>query len=162
MSIHPGDTLPEALVQTVGDEVGKTDTRALFEGRKIVLFAVPGAFTPTCSEQHLPSYITHFDEFRRRGVDVACMAVNDPFVLKAWRKDRHMPAGMLLLADGNADFTRALGLSLDASGYGMGTRAQRFALYADNGVVKALEVEAPGEYRVSSAEHMLGVLDRLA
>lgn len=162
MSIRPGDTVPEALVQTVGEDVGKSDTRALFEGRKVVLFAVPGAFTPTCSEKHLPSYIEHFDEFRRRGIDVACMAVNDPFVLKAWRKDRQMPAGMLLLGDGNADFARALGLTMDASGYGMGTRAQRFALYAENGVVKAVEVEAPGEYRVSSAEHMLDVIGRLA
>src|SRR5690606_33904008 len=121
-------------------------------------FAVPGAFTPTCSERHLPGYVEHFDDFRAKGVEVACMAVNDAFVMQAWGKSQNVPAGLRMLADGNGDFTRALGLELDASGYGMGVRSKRFALYAEDGVVRGLWVEAPGEFRVSSAEHVLAEL----
>jgi len=123
-----------------------------------VLFSVPGAFTPTCSERHLPGFVEHFDAFRERGIEVACMAVNDPFVMQAWGESQHVPAGMRMLADGNADFTRALGLEMDASGFGMGTRSKRFALYAEDGVVRELFVEAPGEFRVSSAENVLAHL----
>lgn len=161
MSIQAGAHIPEVVLQYI-DESGmhKVDTRTLFEGRKLVLFAVPGAFTPTCSERHLPGFVEQFDAFRARGIDVACMAVNDPFVMQAWGKSQNAPAGMRMLADGNADFTRALGLELDASGYGMGVRSKRFALYAENGVVRGLWVEAPGEFRVSSAEHVLAELDR--
>ena len=158
MSIQAGDRIPEAILQYVADGVHKIDTLTLFEGRKLVLFAVPGAFTPTCSERHLPGFVEHFDAFRERGIEVACMAVNDPFVMQAWGESQHVPAGLRMLADGNADFTRALGLEMDASGFGMGTRSKRFALYAEDGVVRALFVEAPGEFRVSSAENVLANL----
>ena len=158
MTIQIGDRIPEAVLQHIDGGVKKIDTPTLFEGRKMVLFAVPGAFTPTCSERHLPGFVEHFDAFRERGIEVACMAVNDPFVMQAWGESQHVPAGMRMLADGNADFTRALGLEMDASGYGMGTRSKRFALYAEDGVVRELFVEAPGEFRVSSAEHVLAHL----
>jgi peroxiredoxin len=158
MSIQPGERIPEAILQYVADGVHRIDTLALFEGRKFVLFSVPGAFTPTCSERHLPGFVEHFDQFRERGIEVACMAVNDPFVMQAWGESQHVPAGMRMLADGNADFTRALGLEMDASGFGMGTRSKRFALYAEDGVVRELFVEAPGEFRVSSAENVLAHL----
>ena len=158
MSIQPGERIPESILQYVADGVHKIDTLALFEGRKLVLFSVPGAFTPTCSERHLPGFVEHFDHFRERGIEVACMAVNDPFVMQAWGESQHVPAGMRMLADGNADFTRALGLEMDASGFGMGTRSKRFALYAEDGVVRELFVEAPGEFRVSSAENVLAHL----
>jgi peroxiredoxin len=158
MSIQAGERIPEAILQYVADGVHKIDTPTLFEGRKLVLFSVPGAFTPTCSERHLPGFVEHFDQFRERGIEVACMAVNDPFVMQAWGESQHVPAGMRMLADGNADFTRALGLEMDASGFGMGTRSKRFALYAEDGVVRELFVESPGEFRVSSAEHVLAHL----
>lgn len=158
MPIQPGDRIPEVTLKHVEDGVQTIDTPTLFGGKKVVLFAVPGAFTPTCSEKHLPGFVQHFDEFRQRGVEVACMAVNDPFVMHAWGEDQHVPEGLMMLSDGNGDFARALGLDMDASGYGMGTRAKRFALYAEDGVVKQLHVEAPGEFRVSSAEHVLAEL----
>lgn len=155
MSIQVGDRLPEVALKRINDGIETVDTRALFDGRKAVLFAVPGAFTPTCSEKHLPGFVQHFQDFRAKGIEVACLAVNDPFVMQAWAQSQHVPDGMIMLADGNGDLTRALGLELDASAYGMGTRAKRFALYADDGVIKQLHVEEPGEYRVSSAEYML-------
>ncbi len=155
MSIQPGDRIPEAVLQHVDDGVQKIDTPTIFAGKKVVLFAVPGAFTPTCSERHLPGFVEKFDAFRARGIDVACMSVNDPFVMQAWGQSQHVPEGLLMLADGNGDFARALGLEMDATGYGMGTRSKRFALYAEDGVVAQIHVEAPGEFRVSSAEYML-------
>ena len=158
MSIQVGDRLPEVPLQRIREGVETVDTRTLFDGRKVLLFAVPGAFTPTCSEKHLPGYVEHFDAFRERGIEVVCMSVNDPFVMQAWGQSQHVPEGLQMLADGNGDFTRALGLEMDASGYGMGRRSKRFALYAEDGVVKQLHVEAPGEYRVSSAEHVLAQL----
>ena len=158
MTIQIGDRIPEAVLQHLDEGVKKIDTPTLFEGRKMVLFAVPGAFTPTCSERHLPGFVEHFDAFRERGIEVACMAVNDPFVMQAWGESQHVPPGLRMLADGNGDFTRALGLQMDASGYGMGLRSKRFALYAENGVVRQLFVEAPGEFRVSSAKHVLEAL----
>lgn len=158
MAIQVGERIPEVPLQRIREGVETIDTSALFEGRKVVLFAVPGAFTPTCSERHLPGFVEHFDEFRERGVEVACLSVNDPFVMQAWGQTHDVPEGLMMLADGNGDFTRALGLSMDASAYGMGTRARRFALYAEDGVVRQLHVEAPGEYRVSSAEHVLSQL----
>jgi peroxiredoxin len=121
----------------------------------VVMFAVPGAFTPTCSNRHLPGYVQHYAEFQARGIDVMCLAVNDAYVMQAWAASQNVPHSLLMLADGNGSFTRALGLELDGSGYGMGLRSRRFALYAENGVVKVLQVEAPGEFRVSSAEAML-------
>ena len=158
MTIQTGDRLPEATLKRIGNGVETVDTHALFDGNKSVLFAVPGAFTPTCSERHLPGYVAHFDEFRRRGIGVYCLSVNDAFVMQAWGKDQQVPNGLQMLADGNGDFTRALGLEMDASGYGMGLRSRRYALYAENGVVKGLWVEAPGEFKVSSAEHVLAQL----
>ncbi len=158
MPIQVGDHIPEAVLAYIDNGVHRIDTHTLFGDRKLLLFAVPGAFTPTCSERHLPGFVAQFDAFRARGIEVACMAVNDPFVMQAWGKSQHVPDGLRMLADGNADFTRALGLQMDASGYGMGVRCKRFALYADNGVVQGLWVEAPGEFRVSSAEHVLAHL----
>ncbi|ALN91696.1 MULTISPECIES: peroxiredoxin [Lysobacter] len=155
MSIQVGERLPEVALKRINNGIETVDTRSLFDGRKAVLFAVPGAFTPTCSEKHLPGFVEHFQQFRDKGIEVACLAVNDPFVMQAWAQSQHVPEGMLMLADGNGDLTRALGLELDASSYGMGTRAKRFALYIDDGVVKQVHVEEPGEYRVSSAEYML-------
>ena len=155
MTIQTGDRLPEVPLQQINNGVQTIDTRTLFDGKKVVLFAVPGAFTPTCSEKHLPGFVEHFDEFREKGIEVACISVNDPFVMQAWGQSQHVPDGLLMLADGNGEFTRALGLEMDASAYGMGTRAKRFAIYAEDGVVKQVHVEAPGEFRVSSAEYML-------
>lgn len=155
MSIQPGDRIPEVVLKHIDDGVQSIDTPTLFDGRKVVLFAVPGAFTPTCSERHLPGFVERFDAFRERGIDVACMSVNDPFVMQAWGESQHVPRGLKMLSDGNGDFARALGLEMDASAYGMGMRAKRFALYAEDGVVKQVFVEAPGEFKVSSAENVL-------
>ncbi|WP_133479849.1 peroxiredoxin [Cognatilysobacter segetis] len=154
--VQPGERIPEVVVQQITPKgIEKTDTLSLFGTGRTVLFAVPGAFTPTCSERHLPGFVEHFDEFRRRGYDVACMAVNDPFVMQAWMTSSGVPDGMRMVADGNAELTRALGLDLDASAYGMGIRSKRFAMLIEDGVVSQLFVEAPGEFRVSTAEHML-------
>ena len=158
MTIKAGDRLPEVPLQRIREGVESVNTRSLFDGKKVVIFAVPGAFTPTCSERHLPGFVQHFEEFRAKGVDVACVAVNDPFVMQAWGESQHVPDGLLMLADGNGDFTRALGLEMDASAYGMGTRSKRFAIYAEDGVARQVLVEAPGEFRVSSAEHVLAQL----
>lgn len=155
MTIQPGDTLPDLPIQLIDGDIQPAQTGALFADRKVVLFGVPGAFTPTCSNKHLPGYIAHLDEFRQRDITVMCLAVNDAYVMQAWAVSKHVPTGLLMLADGNAAFTRALGLELDGTAYGMGWRARRFALYADDGVVKKLQIEAPGEFRVSGAEAML-------
>ena len=155
MTIQIGERIPEVVLKRIRGGVESVDTPSLFEGRKVVLFAVPGAFTPTCSEKHLPGFVERFEDFRRRGIDVICMAVNDPFVMQAWGKSLEVPEGLQLVSDGNADLTRALGLEMDATGYGMGIRARRFALYAEDGVVRQLFIEAPGEFGVSSADHML-------
>ena len=162
MIIQPGDRIPEAMLQTIGEGVEQVDTRTFFHARKVVMFGVPGAFTPTCSERHLPGYVADYPEFQRLGIDVACVSVNDPFVMQAWGESQHVPAGLRMLADGNGDFTRALGLAMDASAYGMGVRSRRYALYAEDGIVRLLEVEAPGEFRVSSAGHMLDWISRNA
>ena len=159
MSIQPGERVPEAVLQYVHDGVQKVDTFTLFDGNKTVLFSVPGAFTPTCSERHLPGFVEHFDAFQRRGIRVACMAMNDPFVMDAWGESQHVPEGLRMLSDGNGDFTRALGLQMDASSFGMGTRSKRFALYVEDGVVRKAFIEAPGEFRVSAAENVLASLD---
>src|SRR5690606_4856668 len=127
----------------------------IFGGRRVLLFSVPGAFTPTCSAKHLPGYVEHYAAFRERGIDVACVAVNDAFVMGAWGKAQNVPEGLRMLADGNGAFVRALGLEMDATRFGMGLRGKRFALYAEDGVVKVLHVEAPGEFKVSSAEAVL-------
>jgi len=155
MSIQIGDTLPDVTINLVKDGVQAVKTSEVLGKGKVVLFAVPGAFTPTCSAKHLPGYVEHFDAFRQHGVTVACMAVNDAFVMDAWAKSQSVPDGLLVLADGNGDFARALGLELDATGFGMGLRAKRFAIVAEDGVVRGVHVEAPGEFKVSSAEYVL-------
>jgi glutaredoxin/glutathione-dependent peroxiredoxin len=155
MSIQVGDKLPQATFNYLKDGVQAINTSELFDGKKIVLFAVPGAFTPTCSAKHLPSYIEHKAEFDQRGIEIACMSVNDAFVMDAWGKSQNVPEGVHMLADGNGVFTKAMGLELDATAFGMGLRAKRFALYAEDGVVKQIFVEAPGEFKVSAAEHVL-------
>jgi glutaredoxin/glutathione-dependent peroxiredoxin len=160
MTIQIGQTLPDIEVAVIdGDsDVQRIATTKLFAGRNVVMFAVPGAFTPTCSERHMPGYVKHYAEFKARGLDVYGMSVNDAFVMKAWAASQHAPAGLKLLADGNGQFTQALGLEMDGSAYGMGMRSRRFALYAENGVVKLLNIESPGELRVTTAEAMLSAV----
>jgi glutaredoxin/glutathione-dependent peroxiredoxin len=158
MTIQIGERIPSATLNVLKDGVQALTTAEIFGGKNVVLFSVPGAFTPTCSAKHLPGYIEHYDEFRRRGIEVACIAVNDAFVMDAWAKTQRAPAGLLMLADGNGAFTQALGLEMDATRFGMGLRGKRFALYAEDGVVKKLNIEAPGEFKVSSAEAMLAEL----
>jgi peroxiredoxin len=159
MTIAVGQRIPSATLNTLKDGIQAISTDELFGGRTVVLFAVPGAFTPTCSARHLPGYVQHLDAFKAKGVDlVACMAVNDPFVMNAWAESQKVPDGIVMLADGNAAFTKALGLEMDATAFGMGIRSKRFALVAKDGVVTHLFVEAPGEFRVSAAEHVLAAL----
>ncbi|MGI9330332.1 MAG: peroxiredoxin, partial [Gammaproteobacteria bacterium] len=138
------------------DSVSSAD---LFAGKKVVLFSVPGAFTPTCSAKHLPGYVQQAAELKAKGVDtIACMAVNDVFVMDAWGKDQNVGDKVLMLADGNGDYSQALGLGLDASGFGMGQRGQRFALLVDDGVATGVYVEGPGEFKVSAADAVLAAL----
>ena len=133
-------------------------TSELFGGKKVVLFAVPGAYTPTCSEAHLPGYVVNADEIKAKGVDsIVCVAVNDAFVMDAWGKDRNADA-LVMAADGNSDFTTALGLEMDGTGFGLGLRSQRYAMVVDDGVVTKLAVEAPGAFEVSKAEAILETL----
>lgn len=157
--IKIGESIPSATLNTLRDGIQPVTTDELFKGRKVVLFSVPGAFTPTCSAKHLPGYAAKLDAFTARGIDVACMSVNDAFVMDAWAKSQDVPANLTMLADGNGVFAESLGLKFDASAFGMGQRAKRFALYADDGIVKILHVEAPGEFTVSSAEAMLEAID---
>lgn len=159
MSIKIGDRIPDVTLKVMGEKGPENiSTDALFGGRKVVLFAVPGAFTPTCSMAHLPGYVVHGDAIKAKGVDaIVCMSVNDVFVMDAWGKASNAE-DLVMLADGNAELTRALGLELDASGFGMGTRSQRFALVAEDGVVTQLFVEAPGKFEVSKAEAVLEAL----
>lgn len=159
MSIQEGDTLPDATLHVMqGGRPKAVSTADLFGGKKVVLFAVPGAFTPTCSEEHLPGFIVNADKIKDSGVDsIVCVAVNDPFVMDAWGADRN--AGELVMAgDGNGDFTKAIGLEMDGTGFGLGTRSQRYAMIVDDGVVTKLAVEAPGAFEVSRAEAILEAL----
>jgi peroxiredoxin len=158
MTIQIGDRIPQATLNVLRDGVQAINTDEIFGGRNVVLFSVPGAFTPTCSAKHLPGFIEKQDEFKRRGIDIACMSVNDAFVMGAWAKSQNVPEGLTMLADGNGAFAKALGLDMDASAFGMGLRSRRFALYAEDGVVKKLMVEAPGEFKVSSADAVLAAL----
>src|SRR6185312_6308334 len=160
MRIQPGDNLPDVPIKIIDGDIRPAQTGTVFADRNVVMFGVPGAFTPTCSNRHLPGYVARFDEFRTRGISVMCLAVNDAYVMQAWAVAQHVPSGLLMLADGNASFTRALGLELDGTEFGMGLRTRRFALYAEDGVVRQLHVEAPGELRVSTAEAMLGAIGR--
>jgi peroxiredoxin len=160
MTIKAGDKMPAGVLTTPGPEgPQKVSTDQLFAGKKVVLFSVPGAFTPTCDARHLPGFIQHADDFKAKGVDtVACMAVNDVFVMKAWDKASAVEGRVLMLADGNAEYSKALGLELDATGFGMGIRGKRFAIIAENGVATHVLVEAPGEFKVSSADYVLSQL----
>ena len=160
MTIKVGDRMPAGvLTHMTKDGPKKITTEELFGGKKVVLFSVPGAFTPTCDAKHLPGFIQQAGALKGKGIDtIACMAVNDVFVMNAWGKASNVGDKVLMLADGNADYSKALGLDLNATGFGMGIRGQRFAIVADNGVVKGLYVEGPGEFKVSSAEHVLGTL----
>jgi len=160
MTIKTGDPLPEATFTTPTANGPEAVTGAdFFKGRRVALFSVPGAFTPTCSAKHLPSYIEQADALKAKGVDeIACTAVNDAFVLGAWSKANAAEGKVTMLADGNAAFAKAVGLEMDGAKYGMGTRGQRFSMIVNDGVVEQLNVEGPGEYKVSSAEYMLGQL----
>ena len=160
MTVQVGDQIPEvSFKQFTSEGMQDVSTRELFEGKKVVLFAVPGAFTPTCSDVHLPGFIDRLSEIQSKGVDtVACVAVNDAFVMKAWRAARSVPDGIELLADGNGDFARAMGLELDASRFGMGGRSRRYAAVIDGGVVQYLGVEPGGEVGVSGADAVLAAL----
>ena len=161
MTIKIGDKIPAVTLKNLtSDGMKDLATASLFADKKIVMFAVPGAFTPTCTAKHLPGYTANAAAFKAMGIDIACLAVNDPFVMQAW-SEANNGNGITMLADGNATFTKALGLELDGSGYGLGTRCQRFALYAENGVVKHLAVEAPGKFEVSSAEAMLDAVGKM-
>ena len=160
MSIKTGDRMPSGTFKTTTAD-GRRDltTDELFKGKKVVLFAVPGAFTPTCDAKHLPGYLGLADQLRAKGVDtIACMAVNDVFVMNAWGKSSSVGDKIVMLADGNGDYARALGLELDAKGYGMGMRGQRFAIIVKDGVATDVNVEAPGQFKVSAAEYVLGQL----
>ncbi|MCR9105576.1 MAG: peroxiredoxin [Gammaproteobacteria bacterium] len=159
MTIQVGDKIPACTLKTMGEK-GPTDitTADIFDGKKVVLFAVPGAFTPGCSLTHLPGYVVNADKIKAAGVDtIVCMSVNDAFVMGAWGKDQNADE-ILMLADGNAEFTAALGLELDGTGFGMGKRSQRFALIAQDGVVSHLNVEPGAGVDVSSAETIMALL----
>ncbi len=157
MSIKTGDAIPEAsFKQMTPDGIVDISTRELFEGKKVVLFAVPGAMTPTCSEVHMPGFIENLEAIKSGNVDtVACLAVNDVFVINEWRKARSIPDDIVLLSDGNGEFTSKVGLELDASRFGMGTRSRRYAAIVDDGVLTYLGVEPAGEVGVSGAGAVL-------
>ena len=156
MAINVGEKLPEVpLTVATPDGPEQTTSTDFFAGRRVALFAVPGAYTPTCSARHLPSYVEKASELKGKGVDdIACISVNDPFVMSAWNKSDGSE-DITMLADGNGAFADAVGLSMDASKFGMGKRSQRYSMVVNNGVVEQLNVEAPGEYRASSAETLL-------
>jgi glutaredoxin/glutathione-dependent peroxiredoxin len=157
MAIKEGDKIPSAKVKAT--DMSDVTTDDLFNGKKVVLFAVPGAFTPTCSNQHLPGYIESADAIRAKGVDdIICMSVNDAFVMDSWGKDRGVGEKVRMIADGNGELSKALGLDFDASGIGFGLRCQRFAAIVENGVVTKLAVEESGKFDVSSAESILAAL----
>ena len=160
MTIQAGEKMPSGALGVMTDSgPGAISTDDLFSGKKVVLVSVPGAFTPTCSMNHLPGFVDHADDIIAKGVDtIACMAVNDVFVMDAWGKDRGVGDKVMMLADGNGEYAQALGLELDASGFGMGTRGQRFALIVDDGTATHVAVEAPGQFEVSKAESILAAL----
>ena len=157
MPIKVGDKMPSGtLTLATADGPQKVSADEYFKGKKVVLFSVPGAFTPTCDAKHLPGFVEKAADIKGKGVDaIACMAVNDAFVMKAWGKAQNTDGKVEMIADGNAEYTKALGLEMDATGFGMGIRGQRFSLLVDNGVVKQVNVEQKGEFKVSSAEHVL-------
>jgi peroxiredoxin len=156
--IKVGDKIPSVKLKTKTSEgVKDLTTDELFAGKKVALFALPGAFTPTCSAKHLPGYVEHADALRGKGVDtIACLSVNDAFVMEAWGKDQKVGDKVLMVADGSADFAKAVGLELDLVANGMGVRIRRFSMLVENGVVKTLNIEKPGAFEVSDAATMLG------
>ncbi|MEJ2139220.1 MAG: peroxiredoxin [Gammaproteobacteria bacterium] len=158
MTIKVGDKMPAGNLATMTAEgPGSISTDELFGGKRVVLFSVPGAFTPTCSQKHLPGYVQNAEKLKANGIDsIACISVNDVFVMDAWGKDQGAGDKVLMLADGNAEYMKALGLELDASTFGMGTRGQRFSVIVNDGVVEQLNVEGPGEFNVSSCEYAIG------
>ena len=164
MTIKVGDRLPSGTlsefieVEGNGCSVGPNEFKVddVVRGRKVVIFGLPGAFTPTCSAKHVPSYVQNYDKLKAKGVDeIICMSVNDPFVMGAWARDQHTAGKVRMMGDGSAAYTKALGLELDLNARGMGMRCQRFSMLVDNGVVRALNIEAPGKYEVSGAETIL-------
>ncbi len=157
MTIKVGDKVPQVSFKRLTPEgLGELPSGELFASKKVVLFALPGAFTPTCSAKHLPGFVQRADEIKGKGVDtIACLSVNDAFVMEAWGKNQGVGDNVVMLADGNGEFTKAVGLDMDASGFGLGTRSQRYAMIVEDGVVKALHVEDPGAFEVSSAEAVL-------
>ena len=159
MAIQEGDTLPDATLHVMqSGRPSAVTTAELFGGKKVVLFAVPGAFTPTCSQAHLPGYVVNADEIKAKGVDsIVCLSVNDAFVMDAWGKDGNADA-LVMAGDGNGEFTKALGLEMDGSGFGLGTRSQRYAMIVNDGRVAKLAVEAAGALEVSKAEAILEAL----
>ncbi|MDF2901471.1 MAG: peroxiredoxin [Phenylobacterium sp.] len=160
MTIKVGDKLPAATFSAGTPEGPRPmSTDDIFAGKKVALFAVPGAFTPTCSAKHLPGFKEHVADFKAKGVDsIACVSVNDAFVMKAWGESQSVGQDILMLGDGNGDFTKAIGLEMDGSKFGMGQRSQRYSMIVEDGVVKELNVEAPGEFKVSAADYMLAQL----
>jgi peroxiredoxin len=159
MTIKVGDRLPQtSFVKATDNGPEQVDSEEFFKGRKVALFSVPGAFTPTCSAKHLPGFLDKAEELKAKGVDeIACTAVNDAFVMGAWNKASGSE-DITMLADGNGEFVRAVALQMDGSGFGLGPRGQRYSMVVNDGVVEQLNIEAPGEYKVSSAEHMLAQL----
>ena len=160
MTIKVGDKIPNMKfkVRQGGDAQDMT-TDEIFKGKKVVLFAVPGAFTPTCSMKHLPGFIQNYDQLKKKGIDtVACLSVNDHFVMGAWAKDQGAGEKIMMIADGNGDFAKAVGLEMDGSGFGLGQRSKRYAMVVEDGVVKTLNVENPGAFEVSSADAVLKAL----
>jgi len=159
MTISVGDKLPDVkLVKATAEGPDAVQASDYFAGKKVALFSVPGAYTPTCSAKHLPGFVEKAEELKAKGVDeIACTAVNDAFVMGAWNNEAGS-SDITMLADGNGDFAQAVGLTMDGSGFGMGQRGQRFSMVVNDGVVEQLNVEAPGDFSVSSAEHMLGQL----
>ncbi|MDP6376342.1 MAG: peroxiredoxin [Pseudomonadales bacterium] len=159
MAIQEGEKLPEATMYIMKESrPTPITTTELFAGKKVVVFAVPGAFTPTCSQAHLPGFVANADVIKARGVDsIVCLSVNDPFVMDCWGADKNAEA-LLMVGDGNGEFTRAVGLEMDGSGFGLGTRSQRYAMIVDDGTVTTLAVEDPGQFEVSKAEAVLEAL----
>jgi peroxiredoxin len=157
MTIKVGDTMPEGkFTRMTQDGPSKLTTDELFKGKTVVLFSVPGAFTPTCDAKHLPGFVELADQIKAKGVDtIACTAVNDVFVMNAWGKSGGVGNKILMLADGNGEYAKALGLEMDASSYGMGLRGKRFALIVKDGVATHVNIEAPGEFKVSAADYVL-------
>ncbi|HEX2580809.1 MAG TPA: peroxiredoxin [Dongiaceae bacterium] len=157
MTIQVGERLPNVKLHYMSkDGVQTIMTDDLTRGKKVVIFGLPGAYTPTCSAKHLPGFIQNAEELKKKGVDtIACLSVNDAYVMDAWGKDQGVGDKVMMLADGNGDFSRAVGLVMDGKNYGMGERASRYSMVVDNGVVTKLNVEAPGAFEVSSAEAML-------